>query len=206
MVSGSLVNEIMAIQGSTDEVTTWLQKLSGGEENSLNTLIPLIYQEMRRLARYQLRSERNNHTLCTTALVNEVYLKFQNQHKLKVENRGEFFAFASQCMRRILVDHARAFQAKKRGSGEKPISLDDADPILSHQDASEICEIDMALERLEKIFPRGSEVLQYRLFGGLNMAEIAEIMDVSTKTVQRDWVAAIAWLRKEVGSTRILSI
>lgn len=196
----------MTAQAPPGEVTTWLRKLGDGETGSLDTLVPLIYQEMRRLARSQMRFERSDHTLCTTGLVNEAYLRFHKQHNLQVENRGQFFAFASQCMRRILVDHARAFQASKRGHGEKPLSLEDIDPVLNHQDATEICEIDMALDRLEKVFPRGSEVLQYRLFGGLSLNEVANVMNVSTKTIQRDWIAAIAWLRKEVGNTRMLAI
>ena len=184
------------------DITQWLKKLNHGSSESFNQVMELVYQEMRHLARRQMRSERKDHTLCTTGLVNEAYLKLSKQQSMKFNSRAEFYAFASQCMRHILVDHARAHSSVKRGSGEKPTSLQtNSEPLqdFDQLQAQEICDIDAALDRLEQVFPRGAQVIQYRLFGGLNLQETAEIIDVSSKTVQRDWITAIAWLRKEVG-------
>lgn len=162
--------------------------------------MPLVYDELRSLARQWLRSERNDHTLSTTGLVNEVYLKFAQQNRINVDNRSDFFAFASVCMRRVLVDYARARRAEKRGSGANAIPLDEVESLLSEEQAWEVAEVDLALDRLQSSFPRGAQVLQFRLFGGLSLAETAEAMNVSSKTIQRDWTAAIAWLRSEVGT------
>lgn len=181
-----------------DDMTVWLKKLDHGDSESLDHVMGLVYQEMRLLARKQMRSERVDHTLCTTGLVNEAYLKLRKQSAMQFASRQEFFTFASQCMRHILVDYARGHTAEKRGSGEKPASLSTSIESINGLNAQEICEIDSAMNRLEQLFPRGAEVIQLRLFGGLNLNEIAEINEVSSKTVQRDWTSAIAWLRKEV--------
>jgi len=186
------------LEDSPDDITVWLKKLSQEDVASLDHVMALVYQEMRTLARKHMRSERNDHTLCTTGLVNEAYLKLRAQSELKFENRADFFAFASQCMRHILVDYARAQCAEKRGSGQKPIPLESDMIAMSDQQAQEICDIDGAIERLQDLFPRGAQVLQYRLFGGLSLMETAKMIDVSHRTVQRDWISAIAWLRKEV--------
>ena len=154
---------------------------------------------MRGLARRRLRSERQAHTLSTTGLVNEAYLKFSQQKQIAVDNRAEFFAFAGECMRRVLVDYARAHRASKRGGGQPGVAFYDIEGLLSDEQAQEVTDVDLALEKLKDIFPRGVEVLQYRLFGGLTLDETALALEVSKKTVQRDWTAAIAWLRNEVG-------
>lgn len=184
-----------------EDITVWLQQIKPGETETLNQVMELVYQELRQLAHSQMRAERQDHTLCTTGLVNEAYLKLVKQTDLTFNSRAEFYAFASVCMRHILVDYARQQRSAKRHEGKKPLSLDPGmEPLddMNQLQAQEICEIDSALERLEKVFPRGAQVLQYRLFGGLNLTETAEVIDVSSKTVQRDWTSAIAWLRKEV--------
>ncbi len=196
----------MAEQLSKD-ITVWLKKLQQGETESLNQVMELVYIEMRQLARRQMRSERQDHTLCTTGLVNEAYLKFTQQANMNFSSRAEFYAFASLCMRHVLVDYARKNRSHKRGGDNKPISLEtnmESIDGMNQLQIQEICEIDNALQRLEQIFPRGAQVIHYRLFGGLNLIETAEVIDVSSKTVQRDWTSAIAWLRKEVAESTSL--
>lgn len=198
----------MTEQGTGDEqsaeITLWLNDLARGRSEALDQLLPLVYQELRGLARKRLRSERREHTLSTTGLVNEAYLKFSQQKQISVDNRAEFFAFAGECMRRVLVDYARAHRARKRGSGQAAVSLSDVESLLSDQQAKEVTDVDLALDKLKDVFPRGVEVLQYRLFGGLTLDETALALDVSKKTVQRDWTAAIAWLRNEVGLSTLI--
>ncbi|MDJ0655227.1 MAG: ECF-type sigma factor [Xanthomonadales bacterium] len=181
------------------DITAWLQDLTSGRSEAMEELLPLVYEELRVLARKRLRSERDAHTLSTTGLVNEAYLKFSQQRKFTLESRAEFFGFASECMRRVLVDYARAHRSRKRGSGEQPVPLDQVESLLTDEQAREVTEIDLALDKLNDAFPRGVQVLQHRLFGGLTLEETALALEVSLKTVQRDWTAAIAWLRKEVG-------
>ena len=183
----------------SSEITLWLNDLANGSSEALDQLLPMVYQELRGLARRRLRSERQAHTLSTTGLVNEAYLKFSQQKQIAVDNRAEFFAFAGECMRRVLVDYARAHRASKRGGGQPGVAFYDIEGLLSDEQAQEVTDVDLALEKLKDIFPRGVEVLQYRLFGGLTLDETALALEVSKKTVQRDWTAAIAWLRNEVG-------
>jgi len=181
------------------EITLWLNDLAKGRSEALDELLPMVYQELRGLARRRLRSERHSHTLSTTGLVNEAYLKFSQQKQIAVDNRAEFFAFAGECMRRVLVDYARAHRAGKRGGGQAAVALNDLEGLLSDEQAKEVTDVDLALDKLQDVFPRGVQVLQYRLFGGLTLDETAVALEVSKKTVQRDWTAAIAWLRNEVG-------
>ena len=189
--------------GANPQITEWLHHLAAGKTNALNQLLPSIYEELRVLARSRLRHERPGHTLSTTGLVNEAYLKLNQQHRIKTENRAEFFAFASECMRRVLVDYARAHRAGKRNDGEKPIALQQVEEMFTPKQAQELMDIDIALDKLADQFPRGVKVLQYRLFAGLTLEETALALEVSSKTVQRDWQLAIAWLRKEVGSITV---
>jgi RNA polymerase sigma factor (TIGR02999 family) len=183
---------------TSGEVTQLLHRLDRGDEAALERLMPLLYDELRMVARKQLRRERRNHTLGTTALVNEAYLKLVGQQRLKAEDRGRFFAIAATTMRRILIDYARARKRLKRGGEQTPVPLDEAEAFLTDREADEVLALDDALNRLAAVNPRGSQVVQYRFFSGLTLAETAEVMDVSVKTVQRAWVAARAWLRKEV--------
>lgn len=180
-------------------VTRELQALRRGEDGAFERLVPLLYDDLRRLARQRLRSERESHTLDTTALVHEAYVRLARHHQLPSEDRGAFFAAASNTMRRVLVDYARARNADKRGGGETAVPLDHVAPFLSDRAATETLLVDQALSRLEAAVPRAARVFEQRLFGGLTLEEIAVAMELSTKTVQRDWEVARAWLRKEVG-------
>lgn len=182
----------------TATVTDLLHRLREGDDAALEHLMPLLYDELYALARRQLRNERTGHTLNTTALVNEAYLKLIQQRELQAEDRAQFLAIAATTMRRLLVDYARTRKRLKRGGGLPPVPLDDVLPFLSDSEADEILALDEALTRLAAINPRGSQVVQYRFFGGLSLEETAGVLSVSVKTVQRAWTAARAWLRKEV--------
>jgi RNA polymerase sigma factor (TIGR02999 family) len=163
-------------------------------------LIAEHYEELRGLARGLLRRERVGHTLDTAGLVNEAWLRLAAQAGLTAPERARFFAIAVTTMRRILVDHARARLRLKRGAGAESIPLTDAeaDALLSTEEADHLVVLDEALERLDRVSPRAAEVVRYRFFGGLSLEETAELLEVSSKTIQRDWLAARAWLRKEV--------
>lgn len=180
------------------EVTILLRRLHDGDDQALERLMPLLYDELRLLARRQLRDERSGHTLSTTGLVNEAYLKLVDQHQLRAEDRAHFFGIAANTMRRILVDYARARRRLKRGGGQRPIPLEEAEHFLSDQEADEVLALDEALDRLTAINPRGGQVVNLRFFSGLTLEETADTLGVSVKTVQRAWIAARAWLRKEV--------
>jgi RNA polymerase sigma factor (TIGR02999 family) len=180
------------------EITRGLQALREGDAGALERLVPLLYDDLRRLARQRLRGERPGHTLDTTALVHEAYLRLATQRQLAPADRAEFFAAASNTMRRILVDYARARRRQKRGGGQTPLSVDDVEPLLSEPAISETLALDEALDRLEAAEPRAARVFEQRFFGGLSVEEIADARGVSTKTIQRDWEVARAWLRKEV--------
>lgn len=179
-------------------MTDWLSRLRDGEEQALDRLIPLLYDDLRQLARSHLRSERSAHTLNPTALVNEAYLRLSRQEKLTPENRAHFFLVAGRTMRRVLVDYARAKKRIKRGSGQAPVSLEDADIALDEQGADEILALDTAIEKLSHLSERAALMVQYRFFAGLTLAETAEVLGVTVKTIQRDWLLARAWLRKEI--------
>ena len=172
--------------------------MTGDPEPHVDRMVAALYDELRDLARAHLRRERTGHTLSTTALVNEAYLRLAGQTGLAGADRQRFFAAASGAMRRVLVDHARRRSRAKRGGGEVPASLDDAEPFLSDAEADELLALDDALERLEVVNPRGTAVVQHRFFAGLSLSETAEVLGISVKTVQREWLAARAWLRKEV--------
>lgn len=180
------------------EVTQLLHRLQAGDPNALEDLVPLLYDELRRLARAQLREERPGHTLNPTALVNEVYLKLVQQRQLDAGDRAHFFGIASHTMRRFLRDYARTRKRIKRGGDQRPLPLEDVEAFLSDEEADEVLALDEALDRLAEIDPRGSQVVQYRFFSGLTLEETAEALGVSVKTVQRDWTVALAWLRKEI--------
>ena len=180
------------------EVTNWLHQLRKGDRDALDHLIPVLYEELRRLAAQRLRRERASHTLSTTALVNEAYLKLLKRDQIFVEDRGQFLAVAGETMRRLLVDYARARKSRKRGSGIEPVPLEEAPPLLSERGVEEMLDLDRALERLENANPRGCAVAKHRLFAGLTATESAQLLGVSTKTAQRDWIVARAWLRSEI--------
>jgi len=179
------------------EVTRLLAAWSDGDKTALDKLVPLVYQELRRLARNHMRRERAGHPLQTTALVNEAYLRLVDQRHVKWQNRSHFFAIAAQAMRRILVSMARARSAARRGGNEQPISLDEV-AVVSPNRSSQLVALDDALQTLAALDARQSQVVEMRFFGGLNVEETAEVLSVSSETVMRDWKRAKAWLYKEL--------
>lgn len=172
--------------------------MMGGEQRSVDDFVARHYDELRRLAHRYLKRERADVTLQTTGLVNEAYLRLAASAGVRADEKTRFFALAATTMRRVLVDHARSRRREKRGADADRVPLEDVEWMLSDEEAEELVVLDEALTRLEQINPRGSEVVQYRFFGGLTLDETAELLGVSAKTVQRDWLAARAWLRKEV--------
>ena len=172
-----------------------------GDESALDKLMPLVYDELRGLAHRYMNRERAGHTLQTTALVNEAYLRLVDQSKVHWENRTHFFAVAARVMRHILVDHAREHSRAKRGGGAPVVSLDEA-ATLSPERAREVLALDEALNELAKTDKRKSEVVELRYFGGLSIDETAEILKITPTTVSRDWRWAKAWLYKAVTADR----
>jgi len=180
-----------------ESVTSLLLDLADGDAAAADALFPLIYDELRRVAHRQLRAERAGHTLCTTALVHEAYLRLVVQTRAKWEHRPQFFAIAAQAMRRVLVDHARRFRAAKRGGGMERLSLDDADIPVAER-AELLVALDDALRQLAELSPRLAQVVECRFFGGMTEAETAAALGVTERTVRRDWVKAKGWLATEV--------
>ena len=181
------------------EVTQLLANWSQGDPTALEKLIPLVYKELRHLAHRYMEGQRPNHTLQTTALVNEAYLRLADQSKPNFTNRSHFFAVAAKAMRQILVDYAKAQQSQKRGAGASKVELNEA-ALISPEQTSAILDVDEALEKLAVLDSRKAHVVELRYFGGLNQDEIAEVLKISTVTVRRDWVFARAWLYTELHS------
>jgi len=179
-------------------ITDVLERWGNGEQSALDELLPLIYKELRRLAGNYLRRERRDHTLQPTALINEVFLRLIDQHDIKWQNRAHFFGVAARLMRRILVDHARAHQAAKRGGEHYSLSLSKADQIAG-QPTLDILTLHLTLQRLEQLDPQQSRIVELRFFGGLTIEETAEVLSSSHATVEREWKMARAWLRQEMG-------
>ena len=184
---------------SPHRVTQLLQQWSQGDDSALAELTPLVYEELRRLAHHYMKGERPDHTLQTTALVNEAYLRLADQTNPNWQSRAHFFAVAARAMRRILVNYAKSNRAQKRGGGAARIELDEA-AILSPEQSNQIVNVHEALERLGSLDERKARVVELKYFGGLNHDEIAEVMKISTITVRRDWVFAKAWLHNELHS------
>jgi RNA polymerase sigma factor (TIGR02999 family) len=158
-------------------------------------VISLVYQELRRVARRHLRREDAGHTLGTTALVNEAYLRIADLRQMEWQDRAHFLAMASRAMRRVLVDHARRYRAGKRGGGQGPVSLDEA-LVVAPDNMETVLAVDEALGRLGALSPRLAQVVEYRFFGGMTEEEMAVALGVTPRTVQRDWVKARGWLRE----------
>ena len=174
-----------------------LKKWSSGDQAALEALMPLVYAELKRLARSYMRRERPDHTLQSAALVNEAYLRLIDQRQVQWQNKAHFFGIAAQTMRRILVEHARGHNALKRGAGVELLELNEA--VAQAQKMSiNLLGLDEALQRLEKMDPQQSRIVELRFFGGLSIEETAEVLEVSPATVKRDWAAARAWLYREV--------
>ena len=182
---------------SSQEVTRLLQGWQAGDRQALDNLLPLVYKELRRLAHFQLQGERRDHTLQSAALVHEAYLRLIGLDPPQWESRTHFFAIAGHLMRQILVDYARRHGAAKRGGGICKISLDDALTPSKGNDL-DIVAVDEALKELAKVDERQSRVVELRFFAGLSLEEISKVMDIAPATAQRDWVAARAWLHREI--------
>src|SRR5689334_649861 len=179
-------------------VTRLLLRWAGGDKACLDQVLPLLETDLRRIARRYMRLERPGHTLQTTALINEAYLRFANQTQVNAQHRPQFFALAAQIMRHILVDHARAARRVKRRNRVRNVPLDEA-LVISRQKSAELVALDEALPRLAEFDPRKAKVVELRYFGGMEVAEVAEALQVHPNTVVRDWTLAKAWLKRELG-------
>ena len=177
----------------SQDVTLLLSALTRGDDGAASKLIPVVYDELRRLAGSYMRRERVDHTLQATALVHEAYLKLVEQRSVNWQSRAHFVGVAAQLMRRILIEHARGHLRQKRGGEQKKVSLDEAF-VFSKQQADELLAVDDSLNRLAKIDPRQARGVEMRFFGGLSVEEAAEVLGVSPKTIKRDWSVAKAWL------------
>jgi RNA polymerase sigma factor (TIGR02999 family) len=179
------------------EITRLLRAWSDGQEEACDRLMPLVYKELRRLARSYMVRERADHTLQTTALVHEAYLHLIDATSVSYEDRAHFFGMCSLLMRRILVDWARSRGASKRGGGLRPVQLEEA-LLVSPESGVDLVALDDALKALALVDPRKSRVVELRFFGGLNVQEVAEVLKISEETVHRDWKLARSWLRREL--------
>lgn len=189
-------------QEATHQITGLLREASAGRRDALDELLPLVYRHLSGLARARLRAETPGHTLETAALVHEAWLRLVGQHSVHWQDRGHFFAVASEAMRRILVDHAKRRRAEKRGGGAPALPLEAVQDIVAdglNDDSDDLLlALDESLDRLAGFSPEGALVVQYRFFAGLTTGEVAEVMGTSERTVRRTWTAARAWLRREL--------
>ena len=179
------------------DITQILQDWNAGDNTAPSRLIPLVYEELRRISANYLRNERSDHTLQATALVHEAYIKLVDQRRAKWQNRIQFASVAARAMRQVLVEHARAHKADKRGGKLEKIYLDETRELGQARDP-DLIELDEALKNFAGLYPRESEVVELKFFGGLDNQEIAQALNVSTKTVLRDWTFAKTWLCREL--------
>ena len=190
----------MALSMSTPtshEVTQLLVAWGNGDQTALDKLVPLVYEELRRMAHRYMAHESPDHTLQTAALINDAYLRLVDQKRTHWQNRAQFFGIAAQLMRRILVDHARSHAYVKRGGEAIQVPFDES-AVLSPQRATDVVALDDALSQLAKIDPRKCQIVELRYFGGFTVEETATLLKVSDVTVMRDWSLAKAWLRREI--------
>jgi RNA polymerase sigma factor (TIGR02999 family) len=187
----------VAPSSSRQPVTELLRAWGQGDEVALDRLMPVVYDELRRVARRYMGRERPGQSLQATALVNEAYLRLIDIKKVRWQDRAHFFAMSARLMRRILVDHARAHRSLKRGAGGQKVSLDE-ELLLAPQPGQDLVALDEALEALAAVDPRKGQVVELRFFGGLTAEETAEVLKISTDTVLRDWKLAKAWLMREL--------
>lgn len=180
-----------------NEISQLLDEWSHGNQAALDRLYPLVYDELRRMAHRYMSRERKGHTLQTTALINEAYLRLVEQKHVQWANRAHFFGISAQIMRRILIDHARRYEYSKRGGGTQKVSLEEV-AVVAKERSRELLAVDEALTRLGEIDPRRSQVVELRFFGGLTNDEIAALLKISANTVTRDWNLARAWLYQEL--------
>jgi len=183
----------------TRSITQLLLEAKGGDRGALDQLMPVVYNELRRLAESYLRNERSDHTLQATALVNEAYLRLIDQKTVNWQNRAQFFGLAAKMMRRILVNHAEAHHAAKRGGHAQKLSLDEAVSFFESEQV-DLLALNTALNRLSELDERQSEIIELRFFGGLTIDEIAEMLQISPATVKREWNMAKAWLLRELSN------
>ena len=184
------------------QVTQLLRAWGQGEDAALEKLLPVVHQELRRIARRHMFGERNNHTLQATALVNEAYLKLLGSRKVNWQNRAHFFAISARLMRQILVDSARARGYQKRGGGVRKVTMDE-DFLGAQEKEYDLVALDDALQALAEFDRRKGRVVELRFFGGLNVEEAAEVLNVSADTVHRDWRLARAWLKREMSKQKL---
>lgn len=184
--------------GSSTEVSELLLHWGKGDRKALEAVLPLVYNELRRLARFQLRQQRPNHTLQTTALVHEAYLRLAREKSLQVANRTHFLGIAAQLMRWILVDYERNRRAAKRGAGVTRLTLDSSLVARSESPDLDLLALDEALDRLAKMDPQQSQIIELRYFGGLSIEDTSEFLGISPATVKRSWSSARAWLLREM--------
>lgn len=187
----------MGDEEQQSQVTQLLVKWNNGDEQALESLMPLVYGELKRLAGSYLRRERPDHTLQSAALVNEAYVRLVDQKQVRWQNRAHFFGIAAQMMRRILVDHARGRRAAKRGSGIELLELNEALDQAQRQ-GIDLLGLDTALQALEKLDPQQGRIVELRFFSGLSIEETATVLGISPATVKREWALARAWLYREV--------
>ncbi len=192
-------------EAQSQGLTELLHEASNGNVEALNRLFPLVYDGLRRIAARRLRPEREGHTLSTTALVHEAYLKLVDQTRVQWQSRAHFYAVASHAMRRILITYGKRHRAGKRGGGRVHVELEEAGVVVTDDRLDELLALDQALERLKRFNPRGADVVVYRFFGGLSHDEIAEVMGTSGVTVRRVWGAARDWLHRELRESPIRS-
>lgn len=179
---------------SPQNVTGLLDEWRQGDRAAFDKLTRLVYDELRRIAHRYMQQERDGHTLQTTALVNEAYVRLAGRQQIEWQNRAHFFAVTAQVMRHVLIDHARRRNYAKRGGEAQQVSLADAEQVMTHVRAAELVALDEALDELSRIDPRKSRVVELRYFGGLSLEETADVLEISIMTVRRDWRAAKAWL------------
>jgi RNA polymerase sigma-70 factor (ECF subfamily) len=184
---------------SPSEISRLLADWTNGDQAALDKLMPLVYDELRRIAHHYMSRERPDHTLQTTALVNEAYLRLVDQKHARWQNRAQFFGIAARLMRRILVDHARTHAQAKHGGGALKVSLDEV-AILSPARAADVMALDDALKKLAENDPRKCQIVELRYFGGMTVEETAELLKISPITVKRDWLVAKAWLHREISN------
>jgi RNA polymerase sigma factor (TIGR02999 family) len=187
----------MVGEPGTNDISRFLRAWSGGDQSALNRLTPLVYAELRRMAHRYMERESASHTLQTTALVHEAYLRLADYNRMQWQDRAHFFAVSAQVMRRILVDHARRHNIK-RGRGLQHVTLDEV-ALLDREPTQELVALDDALNALERLDPRKVQIVEMRFFGGLSVEETAEVLRISPGTVRRDWSIAKFWLYRELG-------
>ena len=182
---------------SPQEVTRLLADWGKGDSSALHKLLPLVHGELRKIARRQMSHERPGHTLQATALINEAYLKLLGQERYEWQNRAHFFAVCAQIMRHILIDHARAHTREKRGGGAIQVSLDNV-AVIAGEKAEQLLALDEALDSLQRLDPQKAKIVELRYFGGLSIEEAAEVLNISPRTVRREWQRSKAWLYRMI--------